>query len=105
LRDAGSDATEGEGQTMTWSKAYDAMQKQRFIRRASWEENAVMLLYIDDEGLEEYFYVTELAKQYFDKQASGGYIFKKDQHPSDDWEIYPYQYNFDNHSWYYVGTL
>jgi hypothetical protein len=104
LRDAASDATEGEGQTMTWSKAYDAMQKGRFIRRVSWEQHAVIRLFYKDEDSTSYFHCTPKTYQYLDEKNDGGYTFK-DISPGDDWEIYPYKYNFDNHSWYYVGDL
>jgi hypothetical protein len=88
---------------MKWPEAHDAMQDGRYVRRASWNEAAVIRMFTDDETLKDYFYATSTAKQYFDKQSDGRYMFKKDQHPSDDWEIFPYDYNFDNHSWYYIG--
>jgi hypothetical protein len=89
---------------MTWAKVYDAMQDGRYVRRASWDESAIIRIFIDDETMKSWFYATSSAKQYFVEQPDGGYRFNEEQHPSDDWEIVPYLYNFDNSSWYYVGT-
>jgi hypothetical protein len=87
---------------MKWAEAYDAMQKGRFIRRASWEENAVIRLFYKDEDSTSYFHCTSQTYQYLDEQPDGGYKFKAIS-SGDDWEIYPYKYNFDNNSWYWVG--
>ena len=85
---------------MTWSEVFDAMQTGRYIRRASWHEGAVIRINFDDYT----FYCTPSAKQYFDIDENGRWRFKKSEHPTTDWVICDHKYNFDNDSWYYVGT-
>ena len=86
---------------MTWSEAYEYMQNKKPIRRVSWHERASILFYIDDES-NDHFLCTSEALQYFDKQSDGRYMFNKEQHPSDDWIVLPYTYDFENNSWIYT---
>jgi hypothetical protein len=87
---------------MTWSEAYEAMRNGRYMRRASWEENAVIRIFKKDGDNKSYLYCTPKTYQYFDQHEDGGYTFK-DKISGDDWEIFPYKYNFDNNTWYWVG--
>lgn len=87
---------------MSWSEAMDAMQKGRFVRRVSWEENAVFLLQLNDEESSAKLYCTSNAYQYFERRFDGELKFTKG-FKSEDWEVFPYKFNFDNNQWYWVG--
>jgi hypothetical protein len=97
LRDTGSETTEGEGQTMTWAKAVEAMRCGRFVRRPHWGKHD-LIRFTDDQVL----FPNNSEKRsvlYIEENKTVNFDFILNDVCADDWVIFERIWNEDNRKW------